>query len=346
MTYRFRIAAAVAAALCALVLRPAPASAFVAPLTDIDGTWFPTRSDDIRMLYVTARAEQLPASSDGARAARWQVEAEMVLRNHGPDARTVSAAVLADPDAASVRAWIDGVPVDGEAIVMRQDPAMPDVASTPALRLETTVDSEAIVVLRVRFDVVATYDTVGQQFFDLPTHALGLWDDVIADGHLEMRFQERPLALTSTLVGGTVYDEPENIATWNLHQWEPRVPFRAAQLSPWTALLVVATVEECPDPYRVLQWMSASRLSELDTYLNQFDGDTLGFCANLPLVLHGWSFPSDRARNELSAIPFERYLPDTGRGPLYVENTAFAEEELSEVEMIYRRTLGARVFDE
>ncbi|MCB9507877.1 MAG: hypothetical protein H6698_06105 [Myxococcales bacterium] len=332
--------AALTVGIAALVASPAAGRAMVAPLATIGGESFAARTPGLLIDTVRIELTQLPAdvAGGGPSAPRWVVDTELVVRNGTADAAAFALAALADgEDGAEV--WVDGVPVETEETVIRQDPALPEHTYSRGQRLELLLPRGGAAVVRVRAGARGGVDALGQSWVELPTHALGLFGSAVQAGTLTMQPLSRPVALQTTIAGATTYDEPSPLVTWRLREWSPRVPFRATYLTPWSALLLVAEVEDCPDPWEVLRAATAGG-DRWDAWAQQgVDASTLQFCGNLPDVLHGRPFGSDATRAQLAALTLDRYVADAPAVPLYSPNVAFDAASLTEAEALYARLL-------
>jgi hypothetical protein len=318
-----------ALAIGALAL-PSSAVAFVVPVNDVDDFVFPSGSSPLQVMSVSVRMHQ----EEGR---LWHVDAEVWLRNtsgSAVDARL--AGVLSD----DMGVWVNGAPVIGTIGPLQRDPAYSLLNFPNALVFTAPMPAESTHLIRVSGLVEARVDAVGQIFLELPSYALGVFEGDVRSGTMHAWFEARPLGVQSSINNYTVYDQPENQVSWRLAAWEPLVPFRLSYLPPWSALLLATSVEECPEPWDVVRSMTSGNINTVRAYLSTFDNATLQFCSSLPLVIHGFVFESDRAREQFSAVPMSRYLPDrAAAGAFYIENPAFTEEMLSDAEAIYRNTL-------
>lgn len=313
---------------------PAGAAAFVVPLAPVDEVVFVSRIDDLQI--VSAFVDIEPAIRDQG----WRVDVELVVRNVGVVDYSGQIGVLDEvgtTDATLV--YVDGELTRSEAISPRQDPAIPEhtYSHVRAVRLAIPLGGE--VPLRLRMHRSGGVDGYGRSFIELPTHALGLFADAVGAGRIRMRIGQRAIGLLSTIDATSVYDAPLNDATWTLRDWNPRVPFRVSWANSWAALLLVAEIEACPEPWRVVRSTTDGELDGLRRYVRAFDDPTLRFCANLPEVLHGRPFGSDRTRSQLAAMTLDRYIPGSDPVPLYVPNPGWSEALLSDAEAIYSRAL-------
>lgn len=323
---------ALCAAVTALAIAtPRPAEAVVAPLEDVDGTWFARPVEGVSAIAVALTLEQ-PAAAREA----WIVDAEVWLRNGRPLDMTVPIASLLPGGTV----YVDGIAADTRPGRVARDPASPEHTYRDAALLTLDVPAETVVSVRVTGQIEPVVDALGQVFVELPTHALGLFEGTIHGGTMIATLRERPYAARATISDFTRYDEPANRLSWQLREWTPTVPFRLTYLPTWSALQLMTEIEDCPAPWPLVRAMSEGDMAGVRGIASTYDAAALRFCANLPLVVHGFPFESERARNELLAVPLSRYL--TGRevsGSAYVINPHFAEDDLTDAERIYRHTL-------
>ncbi len=323
------------ALLCAVFATSA--SAFVAPVTSMDDTYFLTQSVDWRVDMVDLHIVQEPGAPSNA---EWILDAELSIR-HASLAEGPAPVVILDDEAFTDEtvAYVNGEPIDSEEIVLRQDPAMPEHTYPRARLIRVPVQEGAATIVRVRMRTRGTIDSLGQIFVELPTHAMGLFEGEITGGTMRVEFLGRPLGFQATLVGGVAYDDPISEVTWRLRDWAPRIPFRTSFLTPWSALLLVAEVESCPDPWRVVRAVTGGDVDALRTYANHYDDPTLEFCGNLPEILHGRWFDSDRTREQLAGMTLDRYVAGAQPVSLYQPNAHFSSAQLGDAEAIYARSL-------
>ena len=320
-----------------LTLAAASAHAFVAPLNSIDDTFFVGPSADFRVDMVDVRIAQQPGAPSSS---EWIIDAELAVRRVSVASGPTSLAILDDETFTDrTVAYVDGVLVETDPIIVRQDPARPEHTYMRARRLVLTVAEDRATIVRVQLRARGTIDAFGQIFVEIPTHALGLFEDTITAGTMRLEFFGRPLGFQTTLSGGTSYDDPISEVTWRLREWSPRIPFRASFLTAWSALLVVAEVEGCPDPWRVVRAVTGGEVDELRGYVGGHDDSTLEFCGNLPEILHGRWFSSESTREELLEMTLDRYISGAGAVSLYAPNVDFDEQQLGDAEAIYARAL-------
>lgn len=327
-TPRFLTALALAALASSI---PATSDALVAPLTRVDDTYFVARVEGVQV--ASAFIDIAPAGD------RWRIDVEVLVRNIGIGPVSVDLAILDEAAFTSeTLVFVDGVATRTIGFDPRQDPAFPEHTYRHARRLPLSLDLDGEVTVRARVFRTTTMDTLGRAFVELPTHALGLFSDPVTAGRIHLALRERALGLEAT-IDGTVYDEPLNDATWMLRDWNPRVPFRVSYSTPWAALLLVAEVEACPDPWHVVRSTTQGQISALRSNLQSYDDATLTFCGNLPDVLHGRPFTNEQTREQLAAITLDRYVPGSRSVPLYVPNANWSDALLSDAEAIYAHTL-------
>jgi hypothetical protein len=303
----------------------------------MDDTYFLTQSVDWRVDMVDLHIVQEPGAPSSA---EWILDAELSIR-HASLTDGPAPVVILDDEAftAETVAYVNGEPVETTEIVLRQDPTMPEHTYPRGRMLFVPVEEGVATVVRVRMRTRGTIDALGQIFVELPTHAMGLFEGEITGGTMRVEFLGRPLGFQATLVGGIAYDDPISEVTWRLRDWEPRIPFRTSFLTPWSALLLVAEVEGCPDPWRVVRAVTGGDVDVLRAYGRQYDNSTLEFCGNLPEILHGRWFDSDRARGELAGMTLDRYVVGAQAVSLYQPNAHFSLAQLGDAEAIYARAL-------
>lgn len=310
---------------------PSFAGAVIAPLEDEDGALFARPVEGVSAIAVALTLEQ-PAASREA----WYIDAEIWLRNGRPlDMSVTLAALLPSPVV-----YVDGLAVETRAITVARDPATPQHLYRDAAAIPVAMPAETTVSVRITGYVEPTVDALGQVFVELPTHALGLFEGDIHGGTMIATLRERAFAARATIQGFTRYDEPANRLSWQLREWNPTLPFRLTYLPPWSALQLMTDIESCPEPWSVVRALSEGDMAGVRGIVSTYDVSALRFCANLPLIVHGFPFESERVRSELAAVPLSRYL--SGRdvqGQAYVENPHFGEDDLSDAERIYRHTL-------
>lgn len=324
----------VAAGFCA----PALARANLAPVAYVDGHDFATESADVEIVAARIWLERIDAESEQPSGGAWRVESEYTLRNAGAEAvRQRLAFVCGATDAIDVR--LDGRPITTIDAPLVRDPARPELSVDSAAIAEIDLAAGAIVTLRAIYATEGLVDSYGQVFGELPTHYLALWSGVIESAHIDVALDSRPFGLQTTLTNGVRYDDPENLVTWYLRGWEPAIPFRLSYLPSWTALQIMAEVEECPPAWRTVGLLTSGDITGLAAFLDGWDARALEFCASLPWIIHGRPFSPD-VRAQLEQIALTRYVPGAPEGVgAYVENPGFDEGRIPEVEALYRRAL-------
>lgn len=326
----------------ALVFLSASASAFLAP-TRTDGERTYLEKVDSWQLAV-ARIDLTPRFdilTPSATRHSWTVDAEFWLRNVSTEPQSMRLVIADDPAfTGDTELYLDGQRVETARTAVSYNPRMDTLNIEGGRRFSVAVPSGERVVIGVRMRVDAVRDDQGQFSIDLPTHLLQLITPKVLQTFLHVDFDARPLGLSSTLNGFTFYDHPWNRLSWFALDWEPRLPLRIVWLESWQLLVKIAAVEVCPAPWDVVRAVSRSDLGALRALLNKHDVQTLRFCAALPLVIHGYVFPSTRVRDQFAEIPLRRYLGAAAdRGLLYRENSAFSASDLPELEKIYWSTL-------
>jgi hypothetical protein len=308
-------------------------------VSNTDGHDFAIASDDVNLVSARIWLERVDASSEEPSGGMWRVEAEYMLRNGAPEAiRQRLAIVCGDTDAIDVR--VDGREVTTIDAPLRRDPATPELYEESAAITEIDLPPGATVTIRAIYETDGLVDSYGQIFGELPMQYLALWEGAIESAHIDLVLDERGFGLQTTLTNGVRYDAPENMTTWYLRQWEPSMPFRVSYMPTWTALQVMAEIEECPQPWRTVGLLTSGDIEGLSAYLAGWDPATIEFCGSLPWIIHGRPFSTD-VRAQLEAVTLSRYLPGAPEGlGAYVENAEFAEERIPEVEALYQRALA------
>ena len=324
------------------LLAAAPAAALVVPAHDLDGTLFPHEIEHIQIVGADIRVDHLPSDAVEGVGQRWEVTAELRVRNHQDATTIVPLIVLDDADLTDqTRVFVDGVAIQTTAIDPGYDPAHRELVYEHGRHFDLAMAPFALMAVRVTMVIQPEVDSVGQVFLRLPTDAFALFDGPVPTAFLDVELDQRAIGLQASLTGYTLYDEPENRLVWFVLDWTPSRPLEIAYVPAWSALLLVATVEACPEPWAVVQHMTTGDIAALRTLLDGVDTGTLEFCAALPLMIHGYRFDSSRVREQFGAVALERYLPGERPGEsIYRENPAFTEEMLGEIEAIYRRTLA------
>lgn len=277
----------------------------------------------------------------------WTVDAEIWLRNTSAEAQSMLMGIVDNPEfTGDTELYLDGQRVESVRTALEYEQGRPDTARESVRRFSVNVPSAGRVVIGVRMRVDAVRDDQGQYLVELPTHMFSQVADKVLQSFIRIDMDARPVGLTSTLSGYTFYDFPQNRISWFALDWAPRIALRVAWLESWTLLTKMAAVEKCPQPWDVVRHVSASNLEAARALLTPFDAQTLRFCATLPLVIHGYVFPSQRVREQFASIPLRRYLGTTAeRGSVYRENPSFDRSDLPPLEKIYYSTLTTLVED-
>lgn len=315
----------------------APARAFIAPMVPVEDAMFVRGDERLQLVAIDIEIAQLGVESG---ASQWLVDLEARFRNVSAEAINVDLAILDEAvTTGQTQVWIDGERAARSPLTPRQDPGFVAHTYEHVQHVATTIEHNTEQVVRATFQVSGTIDAVGRTFIELPTHALGLFAEDITFGHLRVTAVERMVGPQSTLSEPVVYDAPLNEVTWTLRDWAPMIPFRMSYSTPWAALLLVAEVEACPGPWEIVRMTSRGEMANLRRMLNDVDDATLTFCANLPEILHGREFTSERTRTQLQGMTLDRYVPSAGPVPVYRPNPTYSEAQLSDAEGIYARTL-------
>lgn len=331
------------AAICGPLAAMESAEAFVLPVERVDDTVFPHRVENVQVVALRIEARPTPSGSVGGVAGyEWQLDVEVWLRNLENTDRSVDLAWYVSESARSRSSYfVGGNPVAAELMNIRRDPARSAVRGGEYPVSEVNLPAREIVPMRLRTFVEATRDNLGQTTFSIPSQVFQLYEGPIGSTVISLVLPERPIGLVASLQSYSFYDEPENRLSWFSIDWAPEQNLDVAWLGAWPALLLVAEIEECPQPWRVVQGMMSGHTRAVTAYLDGFDEPTLDFCKSLPLVTHGFVFRSEIVRERLSALSVNRYVGGrTDRGSLYRENPAFTEEDLTEPERVYRAALG------
>lgn len=342
-----RVARVLVGCWCTLLVlaMASPAWAYFGPLRQHEGAWFPTAVTGLQLVHARLDATHIPGTGVAAGQAggqgTWLVDGQLVVRNPSSAPRSLTL-LVPDDDAwrGETVVWVQGQVQYTQERQLRLDPGMPQHSYPRASVVEVVLPAETLVTLRATWVQSGRTDSLGRQQLRVASHLLGLWGEAIPTADLRVQFTSRPVALQTTLSGHTLYDEPQNEVGWYVRDWRPSIPLELAWLTPWSALLIVATVEQCPDPIQVVARVTGGDPSALQTMLQTHTPEDLAFCASLPLVLHGMRFPDENVRRDLARLTVARYVPGAPDGPsLYVENAQFSEGMLSEVEGLYRRGL-------
>ncbi len=339
MTRWNQVLCACALAIVGVVGPVGPASANLLPIAELEGRWFPVETDGVQLVAAIVDAEQQPGHSGGT---EWWVDIELLVRNNRDADVRVPFAIPVDP--AFTDDWevsVRGVPVSLRELTLGHDPDLRSHVYQLARRIDVDFGPLEEVTVRISGRAAGTIDSLGRVFLELPTHALGLFAANVSSGRIAVDWSQRPLGLQATIDGGTVYDEPAMRTTWHLSDWAPAIPFRASTLPPWSALQLVAAVEECPDPWRIVRDVAGGNLENLRAQLGPLDQASREFCGRLPGILHGETFESEAVRAQLSEMTLGRYLGSQDRDPIYLPNPSFHVASLTEAEGIYARALAS-----
>lgn len=331
------------AAFCSPLAFAGSADAFVMPVERVDDTVFPHRVENVQVVALRIEARPTPSGSVGGVAGyEWELDVEVWLRNLEDTDRSVSLAWFVSEDSRPRSSYfVGGSPAGARVTTIRRDPARSSIRGGAYPVSEVDLPARTIVPLRLRTFVEATRDNLGQTTFSIPAEIFQLYEGSIGSTVISLILPERPIGLVASLQSYVFYDEPENRLSWFSIDWAPEQNLDIAWLGAWPALLLVAEVEECPQPWRVVQGMMSGHVSAVNNYLDGFDEQTLDFCKSLPLVTHGFVFRSEMVRERLTELSVNRYVGGrTDRGSLYRENPAFNEEDLTEPERVYRRALS------
>lgn len=316
------------------------ASAFLLPLRAMDDAWFPGSTAGVEVTALRMDASPAPEARNSGNLDAWSWDLELRLHCIAIDAQVVPLAVVSTRPNATTEVWINGRPANPSTVAVRRDPALPEMVFDDGALIQLACNPGDFVTIRVRVVAEARVDSYGQHFLDAPLHTLAQFAGTIDTAWMNIQLPERPMALQSTITNPVWYEEPHPSLSWYMRSWEPSIPFQMSWLSPWTTLQMVAGVESCPDPWQVVQQMSAGNIGAIRSYLAGFDEGTLSFCGMLPSVIHGAPLVSGTSRAQLEAISMRRYLPTLAHDvPLYRENSVWNESMLSDVERMYARAL-------
>jgi hypothetical protein len=316
------------------------ASAFLLPLRAMDDSWFPGSTAGVEVTALRMDVSPALEARNTGNPDAWSWDLELRLHCIAIEAQVVPLAVVSTGVDSTAEVWIDGRPANASIVPVRRDPALPEMIFDDGALVQLACNPGDFVTIRIRVLAEARVDSYGQHFLDAPLHTLGQFAGTIDTVWLNIQLRERPMALQSTITNPVWYEEPHPSLSWYMRSWEPSIPFQMSWLSPWTTLQMVTGVESCPDPWQVVQQMSAGNVGAIRSYLAGFDEGTLSFCGMLPSVIHGAPFSSGASRAQLEAISMRRYLPTLAHDvPLYRENPAWNESMLSDVERMYARAL-------
>jgi hypothetical protein len=316
------------------------ASAFLLPLRAMDDSWFPGSSAGVEVTALRMDVSPAVEARSSGNLDAWNWDLELRLHCIAIEAQVVPLALVSDTAESNVEVWIDGRPANTSTVPVRRDPAIADMVFEEGELIQLACNPGDFVTVRARVQAEARVDSYGQRFLTAPLHTLGQFAGTIDTTWLTVSLPERPMAMQATITNPVWYEEPNPSLSWYMRAWEPAIPFQVSWLSPWTTLQMVAGVESCPDPWQVVQQMSAGNVGAIRSYLAGFDEGTLSFCGMLPAVIHGAPFSSGASREQLLAISMRRYLPTLAHDVLlYRENPAWNESMLSDVERMYARAL-------
>ncbi|TVQ98078.1 MAG: hypothetical protein EA398_13760, partial [Deltaproteobacteria bacterium] len=283
------------------LLLPAPAEALLVPLREQAGSLFPIQQEEVHVSSLLLRVVR-PLDETVAAGApqRWLVEAELAVRNRrNREVEALLGFIVEPAHAANATVHLRGAPVETTRAQVLHDPRLRYHHHPDVLRFTLPLRPLDLVTLQLRTVVTARVDETGQTWIELPLHALGLFDDVVAHAWIRLEADERMLGFRASLTDWTFYDAPENAASWFVRDWEIRRPLQIAWIGAWPLLLRMATVEDCPTPWDLMQRVASGRLEELRGFLAELDPETREFCAGLPLVVHGNRFRREETRERL-----------------------------------------------
>lgn len=320
----------------------ASAFAFVAPIKNQDGRFFLEQGEHWQL--AVARVNLVPLfdiMSPSPVTTSWILDAELWLRNVAGETQTVELGVTDTPaHTETTELWLDGQRVETRLTPLQYSPSRGAMNRESARRFTVSVPNAGRVVIGVKMRIDARRDETGQWILEVPTHMLSLLSPKVLQAFVQIDLGGRPVGLTSTLSGYTLYDHPMHRISWFALDWQPRIPLQVVWLESWNLLQKVAEIEECPAPWDVVRHVSRGDLAAVRSLTLSSDVQTLRFCAALPLVIHGWVFPSQRVREQFAQIPLRRYLGvSADRGMLYRPSPSFRQDELPDLERIYAFTL-------
>lgn len=325
------------------LVHSASAFAFIAPLKNDNGRY---RIEEGKHWQIAvARIDLSPyfdIMNPEPSTSSWIMDAEIWLRNVKGETQSAELGI-ADTEAYTEQTelFLDGQRVETRATPLQFLPQHQEFHQPTVRRFSVTVPNAGRVVIGVRMRVDARRDESGQWILELPTHLLSQLSPKVLHAFIRVDMAARPIGLTSTLSGFTLYDHPLHRISWFALDWQPRLPLQLVWLESWNLLLKVAEVEECPSPWDVARHVSRGDLAAVRSATTQMDHQTLRFCATLPLVIHGYVFPSERVRDQFAQIPLRRYLGvNADRGMLYRASPNFQPDQLPQLERIYAGTLN------
>lgn len=319
------------------------AFAFIAPLKNEDGRYF--IDDGKHWQIAVARVDLDPlfdVMNPSPTPTSWIMDAEIWLRNVAGETQAIELGIADSPAYTdTTELWLDGQRVETRLTPIQYSPARGIFNRQSVRRFSINVPNAGRVVIGVKMRVDARRDESGQWILELPTHMLSQLTPKVLQTFMRIDLGARPVGLTSTLSGFTLYDHPLYRLSWFALDWQPRIPLQVVWLESWNLLLKVAEIEQCPAPWDIVRQMSRGDLQAVRSTTMQVDTQTLRFCASLPLVIHGWVFPSERVRDQFAQIPLRRYLGvNAERGLLYRPSSTFQIEDLPQLERIYWSTLN------
>ncbi len=324
------------------------AHAFVAPL-QTDGEHFylhEAQNWQIAVANIELTPRFDPMRMDTVQHS-WQLDAELWVRNVSADKQSVILGIADNPEHTSQTiAFVDGERIETVKTAITYEPRYKKKYVSQVRRFNISVPNAGKSVIRISMIVDAVRDDAGEYSLLVPTDLLALLSPKILNSFLRIDLNSRPIGMRSTLSGFTYYDSPVNRISWFALDWKPRIPLEIKWMESWSLLTRIAEVEQCPVPWKVVQAMARANLKDVDSELRDFDTQTLRFCASLPLMLHGYVFPSRKVREQFRAVPLRRYLgKDAGDRSVYFENPSFDVDDLPHLERVYRNTLQSTAKD-
>lgn len=316
-------------------------NAFVLPLSSIDETFFSGQSEEITLVGVDLQVERDLEREALTGDVVWKLEAELIFQNITPQSQTLDLAIV-DEEALTelTKFWFQGQLINTEPINVRYDAFNEDVPPYHAQHVSITFPSGELQRVRAVTYITPHTDLLGQIFLRLPIGLFSFWEGNIQHTFMNVALFDRPIGLQSSLSGFTFYDNPENILSWFIIDWQPQQPLEIAYMQPWSIMTLIAQRESCPDPTTLIMHITSGDTQALQVFLSEYDRNTLQFCSTLPLALYGYRFQSDSVRTQFAAIPFSRYIAsESDRGSIYRENASFQRDDLVGIEAIYHRTL-------
>lgn len=329
--------------IAAIVALSSSAAALFAPLEEEGRRTYITRGQSLQVALV--QVDVTPAFDPMEQLTRqntWRVRGEILLRNVSGDPQELLLGFNSRyAEEGSLQVLVDGVSIEGEARELHANPLVEVARFSQAEVFGVRIESNQGVNIGVEYLTRPRRDERGQSVFSLPTHLLSLLAQEVDQAYISMDFNQLPVGLASTLSGFTIWNQPWQRLTWYAIEWQPRLALQVAWMQPWVLLVSMADIEECPSPLEVVQRMSQSDPASMREYLSDWENSELQFCSSLPLAIHGYSFSSERVRQQFADIQLNRYLGTSAdRGSIYRENPNFDPElHLSDAEALYWRTL-------